>query len=1358
MTTDCLELTSFIDPSLTWKTISKGRNTSRRSRRSVSKNMKMGQEQEKRSSERSSSLQYSESEKANISIHGQRFAGNMEQIPIKKRRLFCKSPSPPLQSPNRQEESDRLVSGQCTSDQRTCSNITTESQDMQSYFSNGSISKNSNSDGNIDKNSVKSSTEMSVSGEDFSGISILAAAACSDRLDYSTNDVVKSQVQGDDIFTILDRGQHESFASASEVKEGITSSKSSDLLGKDAEVKGLFMVSLLKDSVQAVSVNNEADDAGMSPIKEFQNVEQNEAVASTSVHREIVECLLPNSLRSDVDASKEFPADLPNGGANKTSENSGAKCDNRLHWDLNTVMDEWGNPLDDTCFHSGTPLVEAAPVNARGSKYVVEGSEGKRYEIQKLKDVEDLEAKRSKSTEGGDKFTCEAKVCAGPDSGAFQDDADSTSGILTFGRTGQRSEVSSGFVTSILKDKFSPSNVSNHVSESLVCGTNSEIQLEMVNEDGDIDHSLSLGSKGTKTTASEETINIAGIENISEVAKEAFCAAMQNIQSEDREICFFLASASGKAFSMVRDADCKHVEDITVRNDLHVNDNRVADVTCGPTTSSNCEIPALGGSESEKVSCEVNDLSCKDPEQYEDFSVQPLEYRSSMAELEAPSVSICVSKIEDMVTTSMNMDNDQAMCRVIAKEIEENHTVTDTSESDLLKDHESETLMPKMLDHRVSANACIEPTNRHLAVKSLGGGCGSHVSYDVSSQVTKNAGTVNGKEGGYDSHLEDGELRESHCWVDNEGEDLVGECEPDICRSDNFSSVDDQPNLDKIVEENCSLQVQGCLSSVDATEAECTKREISTLKACSGENNSDKIEIDRKDCRSSIEIDSIGIDFDKDPARNASGNSSSGRHLQFSDRRRFDSMRRSRSINFDSMHHTDAPDEILNRSQRPLMRMGQFGGRSWNPEMKSIVANADSEGDGDRIFRTSGDTSPFRGRRPRIIDTSRSGDHFVRRASPVERDSDYGMGLRKTRDMNLNNPRSRFGRFNGINRGFREGYRRSGIYEGPKSGGGGPMLNRFCKQERSFSPVGERFHRLSRSRSRTRSPDFRSEARMGRGRPPYQQANHVADQTRERRSPVRVCNQNQRYGVVGSPGRLRSDDCIKSSMHSMRFHDTTTTSGRDHDFGENDDCRRRPLLMRNRSSRSRSRSCSPDFRSDARMGSMRVPYQPSADHIRDRRSSPVRVFRPEQRFEVGASPVRLRSDECLRPMTRPPRSLDTAQPRRGHEYNNNNNSIQNNSNRDEYVRKPRNIFERIHPIRQYDDVEDEDPAPTQNFRRNENYARAGERRPMEFREPREERGNIRYNNSERMFYSGPKQQFGGMRNYGEDGVPRRVRP
>lgn len=63
MTTVGLELTSFIDPSLNWKTVSKGRNTSRRSRRAASKSMKMIQVQEKRSPKRPNSMQLSESEK-----------------------------------------------------------------------------------------------------------------------------------------------------------------------------------------------------------------------------------------------------------------------------------------------------------------------------------------------------------------------------------------------------------------------------------------------------------------------------------------------------------------------------------------------------------------------------------------------------------------------------------------------------------------------------------------------------------------------------------------------------------------------------------------------------------------------------------------------------------------------------------------------------------------------------------------------------------------------------------------------------------------------------------------------------------------------------------------------------------------------------------------------------------------------------------------------------------------------------------------------------------------------------------------------------------------------------------------------
>lgn len=1408
MTTVGPELTSFIDPSLTWKTVSKGRNTSRRSRRSVSKNMKMVHEHEKRSPKRLNKLQCSETEKSNAMIHGRRFPGNMEHIPIKKRRLFLRSASPPLQSPNCLEDSEDLVGDHCTADQLTCSDVTTESPIMGVSFSEGSKSRNFDCDGNIDEKGVNSlNNDARGLGEDFSGIAILAAAACSDRLDYSTDDAGKCLSQ----MGLLNREKNESLVSAPDLKENIPSIQAPDFPGKDIkDVEGASVVGLPIDGIQVVSVSNDADDLGMSPIKEFQKAEQNDSVVSTALKKENIESLgLPASIRSDA-AQENKDVDSPHEVADKTAKNSGATRDCRFHWDLNTVMDEWGNPLDDTDtdFASSTQVVEVTPMNTMESQIFEDagGSEAKRFEIENV-DVDGLEAKKFEATVSGDRVTFQAEVCVEPESRALPDNAGSTSVSTSVSRMGHCSDVSSGFVTSILKQKNSLSDVNNHVVESSVCVTVSEIQPKVVNEGATIDHSLSLGLNGTKALASEENIG-AGSENLNEVAEE-----MQTVKSEEHEIGLLLAPLSGKALSVGKGADCNLIEESNIKNVVDENDRNVENVTCQSTANqslgSKCEIATLYASDKAEVSCRVNDLNCPpkqnslaDSEVKHEESVgrslesQPSSSENLMVESENLSVSHCPSNSVDRFATSMSMGDDQAINAVSAKEIEEKPTVTDVSGTDPLNNHGSEALVPKILDPCVAVDPCSKPTSGHV------GGHGLHVSNEDLSQVTENAGTVTELEGGYDSHLEDGELRESHCWEDNEGEDgetehvdydsdnrddfvfyeaandsvqlsgevLVGESEKQSYRSDNFSSADEQPKLDKRVEENCSVRIQGCLSTVDAVEAVCPKRD-SALKACSAaNNNSEKGEMDNKDCRSSIEADSVGKEFDCDPPRNARGASASGRDLQFSDRGA-DSMRRSRSSNFDCIHHTDGPDGSLNRSQQPPMRMGRFGGRSWNPELKSTVANSASEDDGERIIRASGDT-PFRGRRPRIINTSRSGYHIMRRGSPGERGNDFGMGMIKAREFSPdNNPRSRFGRFNGINRGFREGgYRRPGVYEGPKSGGGGPMLNRFGKRDRSFSPVGgDRFHRKSRSRSRTRSPDFRSEARMGRGRLPYQQATHAGEHMRER-SPVRVFNPNQRFDAIGSPGRMRSDDCMRPTMRPMRFHDTT--SGRAHDFEESDDFRRKPLLMRNnRRSRSRSRSCSPNFRSDTRMGSMRVPYQPSGDHIRDRRSPPVRVFRPNQRYEGGGSPpVRLRSDECLRPIMRPLRFPDTAQPGRGHELNNNNNNSSN-SNGDDFRRKPRNIFERIHPGRHYDveggdvrrfqyDSEEGAPPPTQNFRRHDNYGRAGERRPVEFRGPREERGNVRYNNnnnSDRMLYSGPKQ-FGGMRDYAEDGIPRRPRP
>ncbi|CAO2838779.1 unnamed protein product [Amaranthus hypochondriacus] len=1369
--------------------------------------MKIVQEQEKRIPKRLNNMQCSEAKESNVMVNGWHFPGNVDSIPLKKRRLVYRSLSPPLQSSDSLTESDGLVVGQCASDQYTHLNVTTESQVEQVNFLKGPKSKFSDCDSNIDEK--KSSNDASGSGDDFSGIAILAAAACSDRIDISTNDAGKSQVQ---MGGLLGKEQDESIASDSDVKESNKCSQSPALDVKDAEhVNRICGMDLPKDNAKVVGQNNDAHDAGMSSVNESQ------FVAVTSVNKESVQCvdLFKLNRNDDAHVNKEPFADFPNEVADKSRENSSSTCDYRFHWDLNTAVDEWDHPLyDELDGDSSTCLVEVPPKNNMESHNYdnVKDSLAKESEIQNLEDAEGFEAKRSEATKKNERVTSQPKAYAEADCLELPNNAHFTSVLPTVSKMEHHcSELSSGFVTSIIKETFSTSNVNNHVVETLQCVTDSAIQPEVVDDDGTFDHSLSLGLNGTKKQAAEKTCNGKDSDIVNEVAEETNCS-MQSLLSKEHGIGFFLAPIAENALSEGKDADCKNVEDFKDSNGP--SNDKVTSVTIHPTAiksldSSMCEIAA--SLESGEISCKVNDRDPKIPEASEnvislvDCEVKhggviglPLECQPScsenqMGELKHSIVSLCTSKIEDMITTSMTLGNDRAIGGVITEELEEKPTVRYVSESDPFNDHRFDSLVPKTLNGNVDVDVSSKRNGGHLVQDSLRIGQKPYISNDDFSEVGENAGMVTEMETGYESHLEDGELKESHYWEDNEGEEgdtehvdydsdnrdgavfyeaakdsvqlsgevLVGEVEKNSFQPDTVSSVD-KLNLDLSVEDNCSPRFQVFESNVDAMKAVCTIRKSLSLKACSGANDSKKVETTQTD-RSSVEVHSTGKDVDDVPPRNAIGASASGRDLQISDRRYADSMRRSSSGNFDCMHDGDGPDESLTRSQRSLHGMGRFGDRSGNPDLKSVVAMSTSEDDGERILIGSDDTSPLRGRKSRIINTSRGGCRFVRRGLPGGRDSEYGMGTVKARDLSPDyNQRIRFGRSNGISRGgFREGYRRPGVYEGPKSGIGGPMLNRFSRRDRSFSPVGDRFHRKPRSRSRTHSPDFKCEGRMGRGRLPFQQANHSVEHIRERRSPLRVFNQGQRFDVNDSPGRLRSDDCIRSTTRTIRFHDATT-SGRVHDFKEGDDFRRKPFLRNHRRSRSRSRSCSPDFRPDAKMSSMRVPFQPSGDQIRDRRS-PARVFRPDQRYDGRGSPVRLRSDECLRPMRRPIRFADSNQPGRTHEYNNNNS----NNSSDEYKRKPRNIFDRIHPIRH--DVEgnarrfqfdDDEALPNQNFRRNDNFVRGGERRrPVEFnRGPRQERGSIRYNNSERMFYSGPKQ-FGGMREYGsEDGRPRRFGP
>ncbi|KAK9672604.1 hypothetical protein RND81_12G111600 [Saponaria officinalis] len=1327
MTTVGLELTNFIDPSLTWKTVSKGRNTSRRSRRANSKTKthRSDQCQGKKNLEQSSGTQSSESDKSDISVQGRGF-GNMEHIPIKKRRFLFRSPTPPPQSPNQQEESQEVDAGQCNLEPQSYSNGNTEPVVTGTDISTGSVCN--------DENTARSFNGAPVSDEDLSGIAILAAVACSGGLDCAVGDVAKSKTGGK-----LKQEGNESFAFATNSKENIAVSQSTEFFEKaTGKVKEEICVpDMPSNSVQSVRLEDSSEDVARNDRSKLSRTTPIEPLVSPNITEKSIEsCGLPDAENKD-GVCAEDPSSIKT--VNQTKEDSGVQRGYRLHWDLNTIMDEWDHPVEDTFVDSTPKSLEVSPANATG--------------FQKSENLEaSAPPERPLATEKGDLFTPQAvahmvpKAKAVPNCGGFNKSPCSL-------------EMSSYLGTSLLGGNWPLHSACSHAVETTtnsVMESKTQQDVAAPQADSDIDQSLSLGMNGTKNLMSNKGDDTKDFENLIKVAKES---SLPTLKTEVREIDFSLVPLSGNVSSDVKGADFCH----TVKG---------GSLTCQPVSS--YEFVSLGAALPGKVlPCIANDTDAG--------KLRPSEHVNSVEAktlVQSTKTHSCGYDMP-MVTPLAIIRNEQAMDVVSAKEIKENPVTSDVPKCDNLTE-----IVPCVHEAVMPVNSA----GNH--VKHLGfdtsenhGGHGSHISSEVSSQVTENTANVANIEGGYDSHLEDGELRESlgPCWEHNEVEDgdtehvdydsddreeifseaandsndsvrLSGEVlgEKQGCRLDKFSSADNEPVRDKIIEENCSPQLQNCFSTADAKAVESIKLDSPTPVAFSeaqpkGEN---RLEGDCKDCgRSDVEADRPGIEYDFDAPRNCRGASASGSDMQFSDRN-VDCIRRSRSSNFDSVHPTDGSGESM---RQPPMQMERFGGRAWNVELKSDVGDSNQEEDGERIVRVQEGTSP-RVCRPRIISTSRSGYNPMRRGSSGERDNGYGMGMSKGRGMSPdNNTRNRFG----MNRGFRDGYRRPGMYDGGKPNG--PMSNQFGKRDRSFSPIGNRMdshftqnHRKSRSRSRTRSPDFRSDARMGRTRLPYQQPGHVADHSRERRSPpVRMFNQRQRFDNVGSPGRLRSDDCMRPMMRPVRFHDTTT-SGRD-GFEDGVQYRRKPHFMRNnrRSSRSRSRSCSPDFRPDNRMGGMRAPYQPPPDHIRNRR---------------------MRSDDCMRPMIRPRRFNDNSQPDRGNGYNNGG---------DEYRRKPRNIFERIHPVRNYDAEgdgrrfqynEQDDHGGGQNFRRNDNYMRGGggDRRPGEgFR--REERGNIRYNNnnnsnsnnnnnnSDRPFYSGPKQ-FGGMPDYADDTKPRGARP
>ena len=219
-----------------------------------------------------------------VAVLGRRFSDKAEHVPIKKRRFPFRSPSPPprTSSPLR-GDSEQLVDSQRTSSQQSSSsNSISEQQTIPNHSSKSIHSVDVVVDGRISEGTNGGIGD----GEDFSGIEMLATAACNNSMG---DDVKESTSEDSPVFTC---GGNSSSISVMPMKDTVASSGTSNTIQKDVAIE---------DDMEG-SFSQENSVAGM------------------------------QDLHGDKD--------------DVTLKRCVSSRDDRLHWDLNVVMDAWEQPTD----------------------------------------------------------------------------------------------------------------------------------------------------------------------------------------------------------------------------------------------------------------------------------------------------------------------------------------------------------------------------------------------------------------------------------------------------------------------------------------------------------------------------------------------------------------------------------------------------------------------------------------------------------------------------------------------------------------------------------------------------------------------------------------------------------------------------------------------------------------------------------------------------------------------------------------------------------------------------------------------------------------------------------------------------
>ncbi|KAK9143820.1 hypothetical protein Syun_013220 [Stephania yunnanensis] len=318
-----LELTSIINPDWTWKTVSKGnRSASRRARKPNSGNSEAAVDWTSKNLKKVEDMPVSESEKLGVTILGRRFSDKVEHVPIKKRKFCFRSPSPPWSIPTRQLEKREPALTKGNALNLGNKHVTT-SENAVSDELDSAVCTDLSSNG---KEPVDGHGRVDLN-EDFSGISILAAAACS------------SSIEGGAGYDEENSNAEDSF-----LKDRVAPQNTESCTVAGESCKEL--------SQTHAEVSSSDGNLFLSPVNKQENVMSLEGT-------DILSRSLPQVARdiSDVTEVKDMTlphlddmatvsqASNPDDGTTRRSKSS---CrDGRSHWDLNVSMDSWVSPSAD---------------------------------------------------------------------------------------------------------------------------------------------------------------------------------------------------------------------------------------------------------------------------------------------------------------------------------------------------------------------------------------------------------------------------------------------------------------------------------------------------------------------------------------------------------------------------------------------------------------------------------------------------------------------------------------------------------------------------------------------------------------------------------------------------------------------------------------------------------------------------------------------------------------------------------------------------------------------------------------------------------------------------------------------------